>query len=97
MPTPERRPALTKADTKAHPVAPPVPNAQSATELPAPVPEMTARTDPQIASALDSGRTAMLSARVPIELRDEVKIYAARHRMTVQEILTAAVEQYLDE
>lgn len=90
MPIPERRPALTKADTKAHPVAP-RPVASVVEEPASPLEDVGAA----LIRPAATGTTAMLSARVPAELRDEVKVYAARHRMSVQELLTEAVEQYL--
>jgi len=38
----------------------------------------------------------MLSARVPADVRDRLKLHAVRSRRSVQEILLSAVEEYLD-
>ena len=40
--------------------------------------------------------TVMLSARVPADVRDRLKLHAVRSRRSVQEILLSAVEEYLD-
>lgn len=115
MPTPERRPSLSKAPVKDHPLAP-----VEAAPTPPPAPVQTAqgqaKADPQPRPGArpwsdgsdrssgprpkpsdgGEGPLATLSARVPIELRDQVKVYAAQHRLSVQEFVTAAVEAYLD-
>ena len=115
MPTPERRPSLSKAPVKEHPLAPvdaalvPVP-----VPVPAPAPAAWGETTEGSQSRPGArptdrpsgpqpkfreggeGPFATLAARVPIELRDEVKVYAAQHRLTVQEFVIAAVEAYLD-
>ena len=95
MAPPERRPALSKATTKAHPIAPA--GDAVVTEIGASRPMRT----PEIVEATSQaqpeaeGLTATLSARVPLELRDAVKIYAVRHRASVQEVVIEAMEQFL--
>jgi hypothetical protein len=95
MAPPERRPALSKATTKAHPIAPA--GDAVVTEIGASRPTLT----PEIVEATSEaqpaaeGLTATLSARVPLELRDAVKIYAVRHRASVQEVVIEAMEQFL--
>ena len=95
MAPPERRPALSKATTKAHPIAPA--GDAIVTEIGASRPMRT----PEIVEATSQaqpeaeGLTATLSARVPLELRDAVKIYAVRHRASVQEVVIEAMEQFL--
>ncbi len=93
MPSPARRPVLNKAATKAHPV------------VPSPESELANSTTatPQSGSGLEvsatpdlEGSTAMLSARVPIEIRDAVKFHAVKHRTSVQAIVTSAVKEYLN-
>jgi hypothetical protein len=78
MAAPKRRPALVKAPTGAHPLAP----ARS-----------TGPADP--APAASPAQAVMLSARIPAELRDRLKVHAARSRPSVQEIVLAALEDYL--
>jgi hypothetical protein len=101
MAPPERRPALSKATTKAHPIAPT--GDAVVTEIGASRPIRTAET-PETPETPEStsqarpgaeGLTATLSARVPLELRDAVKIYAVRHRASVQEVVIEAMEQFL--
>lgn len=72
--TPTRRPALTKAPARQHPVAP----AEQA-EFAAP---------PKKA-------TVMISARVDVSLRQAVRRYGVDHDMSVQDIVTDALEKYL--
>jgi hypothetical protein len=98
MAPPERRPALSKATTKAHPIAPT--GDAVVTEIGASRPIRTAETPetPESTSQAQPGAeglTATLSARVPLELRDAVKIYAVRHRASVQEVVIEAMEQFL--
>ena len=95
MAPPERRPALSKATTKAHPIAPAgavVPEIETpsrSVQTPG-TPESISQVQPEA-----EGLTATLSARVPLELRDAVKIYAVRHRASVQEVVIEAMEQFL--
>ena len=98
MAPPERRPALSKATTKAHPIAPA--GDAVVTEIGAPRPIRTPETPETVESTSQAqpeaeGLTATLSARVPLELRDAVKIYAVRHRASVQEVVIEAMEQFL--
>ena len=94
MPAPQRRPALTKAETKPHPLAPPA--AASTPEASARTPQATMTTETEDAPQRPlSFLTATLSARIPLALRDEVKIYAVRHRMSVQEVVTEAIDRYI--
>jgi hypothetical protein len=83
MASPQRRPALTKAQIKPHPVAPSPPGKDQA--------------PPTGASVATPTPTATLSARIPEELRDAVKLYAAAHRESVQHIVTEAVRRYIHE
>ncbi len=48
------------------------------------------------ASSVPPAVTVMLSARVPADVRDRLKLHAVRSRRSVQEILLSAVEEYLD-
>jgi hypothetical protein len=98
MAPPERRPALSKATTKAHPIAPT--GDAVVTEIGASRPIRTPETSEIVESTSQAqpgaeGLTATLSARVPLELRDAVKIYAVRHRASVQEVVIEAMEQFL--
>jgi hypothetical protein len=97
MAPPERRPALSKATTKAHPIAPA--GDAVVTEIGASRPMRTPETQEIVESTSQAqpvaGLTATLSARVPLELRDAVKIYAVRHRASVQEVVIKAMEQFL--
>ena len=98
MAPPERRPALSKATTKAHPIAPA--GDAVVTDIGAPRPIRTPETPETVESTSQAqpeteGLTATLSARVPLELRDAVKIYAVRHRASVQEVVIEAMEQFL--
>jgi len=98
MAPPERRPALSKATTKAHPIAPT--GDAVVTEIGASRPTRTPETPEIVESTSQAqpgaeGLTATLSARVPLELRDAVKIYAVRHRASVQEVVIEAMEQFL--
>jgi len=111
MPVPERKPALlSKAPTKSHPLAPSIvpevrPESETVevTDPPVPVTEEPVTRDEggvDNKAGGERGRageriTATLSARVPVELRDAVKIHAAQHRTSVQDIVTEAVEAYL--
>jgi hypothetical protein len=98
MAPPERRPALSKATTKAHPIAPAgdavVTDIGASRSIRTPetpeIVESTSQAQPEA-----EGLTATLSARVPLELRDAVKIYAVRHRASVQEVVIEAMEQFL--
>ena len=94
MPAPQRRPALTKAETKPHPLAPPASTPEASTGIP-PATTMTTGPEDTVQSIPPSLSTATLSARIPLTLRDEVKIYAVRHRMSVQEVVTEAIERYI--
>jgi hypothetical protein len=96
MPAPQRRPALTKAETKPHPLAPPAAASipEASTGIP-PATTMTPGPEDTVQSIPPSLSTATLSARIPLTLRDEVKIYAVRHRMSVQEVVTEAIERYI--
>jgi len=95
VPSPQRRPALTKAPARDHPVAPPAQprprlnGDDSATT--------TAATGAGVVGEGPPGQTAMLSARVPAELRDLVKLHAVHHRTSVQAVVIAAMEHYLRE
>lgn len=93
MPPPDRRPAnLTKARTKDHPVAPPG-------QLPSDaqgVGTIGQRNHRVAQDAKPAEAIATLSARVPTELRDRVKLYAVRQKMSVQALVEDAVRQYLD-
>jgi hypothetical protein len=98
MAPPERRPALSKATTKAHPIAPA--GDAVVTDIGASRPIRTPETPEIVESTSQAqpeaeGLTATLSARVPLELRDAVKIYAVRHRASVQEVVIEAMEQFL--
>ncbi len=95
MAPPERRPALSKATTKAHPIAPT--GDAVVTDIGASRPIRTPETVESTSQAQPEteGLTATLSARVPLELRDAVKIYAVRHRASVQEVVIEAMEQFL--
>lgn len=90
---PDRRPAnLTKARSKEHPVAPPGQPGDDAQETrPAAQPNSRQARDTTARRAM-----ATLSARVPIELRDRVKLYAVRQKTSVQALVEDAVRQYLD-
>ncbi len=79
MPSPERRPALTKAPTNDHPLSPAGPVQATA---PRPTPEQPPG-------------AVMLSARVPPEVRDELKMHAVRSRQSIQEVVLAALRDYL--
>lgn len=81
MASPQRRPALTKAQIKPHPVAP--------------SPRGRDQPRPTAIPAVLETPAATLSARVPEELRDAVKLYAATHRESVQHIVTEAVRRYI--
>jgi hypothetical protein len=98
MAPPERRPALSKATTKAHPIAPA--GDAIVTDIGASRPIRTPEAPEIVESTSEAqpeaeGLTATLSARVPLELRDAVKIYAVRHRASVQEVVIEAMEQFL--
>ncbi len=82
MPTPQRRPATTTPSllTKAPTKAHPA-------APPAP------SVDPVRAGGAEPNR--MLCARIPIDLHDEVKVFAARRRSSVQAIVTEALKAYL--
>ena len=53
-----------------------------------PVPSVAPSTSPPTT-------TVMLSARVPAEVRDQLKMHAVWHRRTVQEVVLAALKDYL--
>jgi len=55
-----------------------------------------ARSTNTSASSAPPAITVMLSARVPADVRDRLKLHAVRSRQSVQEILLSAVEEYLD-
>lgn len=81
MPAPQRQPAVT----------------------PPPLIKAPVKTHPAAPTAVESrtghdaskGPNRMLCARVPLDLHDEVKVFAARRRTSVQAIVTEALEAYL--
>lgn len=79
MAQPARRASLIKAPERAHPIAP-VSAVQTPAE-PAPVPV--------------AARMEMISARVPVELRRRLKRYQFDHDVTLQDVVTAALDDYM--
>ncbi len=109
MARPAAKPALTKAPTRPHPVAP---ADTTTTEPEASAPRnrqrsgsvaisqsATVPTTPlpnASAAAVAEERRVMHSARIPESLRRRVKLYAAETDLTVEEITEAALSEYLE-
>ncbi len=92
MARPAAKPALTKAPTRPHPVAP-AGTTTAKTEAPTP----SATPLPQApTAAVAQERRVMHSARIPETLRRRVKLHAAEADLTVEEITEAALSEYLE-
>lgn len=92
MARPAAKPALTKAPTRPHPVAPApttAPEPEAATSVPTVLPGASA-------AAVVEERRVMHSARIPESLRRRVKLHAAETDLTVEDITEAALSEYLD-
>jgi hypothetical protein len=91
---PTRKPALTltKAPAREHPVAP----AATVVEQPAPDPVAAPGPEPQPApvEAPPAGM-GMLSVRLDLALRKEIKQYAVAHDVKVQAVIDEALREYL--
>ncbi len=92
MARPAAKPALAKAPTRPHPVAP-APVATTGLDAsptdPTPLPGASA-------AAVAEERRVMHSARIPEALRRRVKLHAAETDLTVEQITEAALSKYLD-
>lgn len=95
MARPTAKPALSKAPTRAHPVAPPTvaSPAVKAPEVSAVVAESPA--PPVTPEVIAEDRKVMYSARIRESLRRQVKRHAADTDLTVEEITEAALTEYL--
>jgi hypothetical protein len=78
--TPKPRPALVKAPTKAHPVAP----IETKPAVSVPLPD--GRSD----------RLSLFSTRLPSDLHRAVKRAALDHDLSVQELVTEALKTHLE-
>ncbi len=91
MARPAAKPALTKAPTRPHPVAPDTTTAKTEAPTPSATPLPQAPT-----AAVAQERRVMHSARIPETLRRRVKLHAAETDLTVEEITEAALSEYLE-
>jgi len=94
MARPAAKPALSKAPTRTHPVAPPTVASPvvEAPEVSAVVAESLAPVTPKVVA---EERKVMYSARIRESLRRQVKRHAADTDLTVEEITEAALTEYL--
>lgn len=79
MAQPARRASLIKAPERAHPIAP----------------VSAVQTSSETASVAAPARMEMISARVPVELRRRLKKYMFDHDATLQDVVTAALVDYM--
>jgi hypothetical protein len=108
MTVPVRKPALTKAPVRTHPLAPAEVTARAAADplLAAilehkPATQLMVEDDPLVAEptapAASSRGMGTMSFRVDLDLRHAVKRYAVEHETTVQAVMADALRKYLAE